>query len=535
MKKALICLLFLSVGIALCAQQKYALVIGNGNYTGISKLTNPVNDANDVSAALQGLGFTVDKVLDGNLDQMESAISRLKNRLSIEKNSYGFFFYAGHGVQSNGSNYLLPVNANIPSENALKERAVSLQYMMSELNDAGNDLNIIVLDACRDNPFGWARSGNRGLALVSAPVGSIVMYATSANSTAADGDGRNGLFTSELLKNLKTPGLNVQELFNKTGQDVLKVSGGKQHPEISLRFFDNAYLGAKPVVVQLPKPEPAPEYIVPAEERPPEYIVTVPKNMVRIQGGTFTMGSSANEPERRNDETQHQVTVSSFYIGKYQVTQKEYQELMGKNPSLFKGDNLPVERVSWYDAVEYCNALSLKEGLMPAYTIDKDRSDANNKNENDTLRWLVTLNKNANGYRLPTEAEWEYACRAGTTTPFNTGNNITTGNANYNGNNPYNNNSKGEYRQKTTNVGSFSPNPFGLYDMHGNVCEWCWDWYGSYASGEQKDPTGAISDFYRVVRGGSWDDSGQDLRSAFRNGLTPLGSRDDFGFRLVRE
>jgi len=99
-------------------------------------------------------------------------------------------------------------------------------------------------------------------------------------------------------------------------------------------------------------------------------------------------------------------------MGKYQVTQKEYQEAMGKNPSYFKGDNLPVEQVSWYDAVEYCNVLSRKEGLTPAYTIDKERSDINHKDENATVRWLVTWNKNANGYRLPTEAEWEYACRA---------------------------------------------------------------------------------------------------------------------------
>ena len=145
------------------ALQKYALVIGNGAYTNLSRLNNPVNDAEDMAAALQSLGFTVDKVLNGNLDQMESAIMRLKNRLSVSKNAYGFFFYAGHGVQSGGVNYLIPVGVNIPGENALRERAVSVQFMLGELNDAGNALNVVVLDACRDNPFPWARSGNRGL------------------------------------------------------------------------------------------------------------------------------------------------------------------------------------------------------------------------------------------------------------------------------------------------------------------------------------------------------------------------------------
>ena len=147
--------------------QKYALVIGNGNYSGISSLMNPVNDANDIAATLQGMGFTVDKVLNGNLEQMESAVFRLKNRLSASKNSYGFFFYAGHGVQSSGENYLIPVTANnISRENHLRQRAVSVQKILDEFNEAGNTLNVMVLDACRDNPFAWARSGSRGLAAI---------------------------------------------------------------------------------------------------------------------------------------------------------------------------------------------------------------------------------------------------------------------------------------------------------------------------------------------------------------------------------
>jgi formylglycine-generating enzyme required for sulfatase activity len=261
---------------------------------------------------------------------------------------------------------------------------------------------------------------------------------------------------------------------------------------------------------------------------------TVPANFVRVEGGTFTMGSPASEPERMYNEVQHRVTVNAFYIGKYQVTQAEYEAVMGANPSYFKGSNLPVERVSWYDAVEFCNKLSQKEGLTPAYTIDKTRSDPNNRSENDTVRWLVTWNQNANGYRLPTEAEWEYACRAGTTTPFSTGNNITTSNANYNGNYPYNNNAKGIYREKTTPVGSFAPNPWGLYDMHGNVWEWCWDWYGDYSSGAQTDPRGAVTGSYRVLRGGFWGNLGQYLRSALRGSGGPSIRGLDIGFRLVR-
>jgi len=262
---------------------------------------------------------------------------------------------------------------------------------------------------------------------------------------------------------------------------------------------------------------------------------SVPIDMVLIKGGTFTMGSPANEPERMDHEgPRHQVTVSSFYMGKYEVTQKEYQEIMGTNPSGIKGDNLPVENVSWYDAIEYCNIRSKKEGLTPAYTINKNQNDPNNTSKFDIVRWTVNWNKNANGYRLPTEAEWEYACRAGTTTPFSTGNNITTSQANYDGNDPYNISAKGEYREKTTSVGSFAPNAWGLYDMHGNVWEWCWDWYGDYTSGAQTDPMGAGSGTVRVFRGGSWYLPEEFVRSAYRASIDPNYREIPLGFRLVR-
>jgi formylglycine-generating enzyme required for sulfatase activity len=242
-------------------------------------------------------------------------------------------------------------------------------------------------------------------------------------------------------------------------------------------------------------------------------------SFVRLAGGTFTMGSPSNEPQRDNDEVQHQVTISAFYMGKYQVTQAEYEAVMGTNPSWFNGSNLPVECVSWYDAAEFCNRLSQREGLTLAYSGSGDN---------------IISNWNANGYRLPTEAEWEYACRAGTTTPFSTGNNITTSQANYYGYGPYNNNAAGIYRETTTPVGSFAPNPWGLYDMHGNVWEWCWDWYGSYSSGAQNNPRGPVSGDYRVVRGGSWYYFGRYLRSAFRNFNYPSSRNYFIGFRLVR-
>ncbi len=242
-------------------------------------------------------------------------------------------------------------------------------------------------------------------------------------------------------------------------------------------------------------------------------------DFVLIKGGTFVMGSPATEAEREKDETQHRVTVGDFYMGKHEVTQRQYREVMGSNPSHFQGDDLPVENVTWFEAVRYCNARSVREGLIPAYSI----------------RGLtVSRNRNATGYRLPTEAEWEYACRAGTTSPFGTGANITTDQANYYGTYPYNNAARGEYRQQTVPVRSFDPNRWGLYNMHGNVWEWCWDWYGSYGSGDQANPAGASSGTFRVYRGGGWNDFGRHLRCAYRAASPPAHRVGNIGFRLVR-
>jgi formylglycine-generating enzyme required for sulfatase activity len=234
--------------------------------------------------------------------------------------------------------------------------------------------------------------------------------------------------------------------------------------------------------------------------------------MVRINGGTFTMGSPANEPKRNADEgPQRQVTVSSFYISRYVVTQKEYREIMGKNPSVFKGDNLPVENISWFDAIEYCNRRSRNEELTPVYTISGSWD-----------KQTVTWNRNANGYRLPTEAEWEYACRAGTATVYNTGASISDNTGWYNANSG----------NTTHPVGEKPANAWGLYDMHGNVWEWCWDWYGTYASGAQTDPTGASSGSYRVLRGGCGFSPAEEVRSAKRYYNNP-SYRIISGFRLV--
>jgi formylglycine-generating enzyme required for sulfatase activity/Tfp pilus assembly protein PilF len=227
----------------------------------------------------------------------------------------------------------------------------------------------------------------------------------------------------------------------------------------------------------------------------------------RIQGGTFLMGSSGQDQDRSSDEIRHSITIRPFLMSKYEVMQKEYREITGTNPSYFKGDTLPVENVSWFDALEYCNTRSLREGLTPAYAING---------------YTVTWNRNADGYRLPTEAEWEYACRAGTTAPYYLGN---IDNAGWYGGN-------GGFASHP--VGQKQANVWGLYDMHGNVGEWCWDWYGNYSSDSQTDPLGPANGSERVKRGGSWFDDRRLVRSAARDKATPTRRNYDLGFRLVR-
>jgi len=257
-----------------------------------------------------------------------------------------------------------------------------------------------------------------------------------------------------------------------------------------------------------------------AAEKPAPSPIAQKSNMALIPEGFFLMGSPVNERDRFNAEgPQHKVTLKAFYLCKYEVSQKEFQDIMGINNSTFKGDNYPVDMVSWFEAIEYCNALSKKEKLKPAYTVNNDS---------------VTWDRSANGYRLPAEAEWEYACRAGTVTAFYTGNNITTSQANYDGNWPYGNNPRGEYRRKFTEAGSFPANPWGLHDINGNAWEWCWDWFGPYSETDKENPSGASSGSTRVQRGGSWGSTGAELRCAFRRSYYPNERVISAGFRVAR-
>jgi uncharacterized protein (TIGR03067 family) len=231
------------------------------------------------------------------------------------------------------------------------------------------------------------------------------------------------------------------------------------------------------------------------------YTNSIGMKFMWIAPGTLAMGSTEKEEGRNKDEVQHKVTLTKgFFLGMHTVTQEQWQAIMGSNPSHFKGDkNLPVENVSWDDCQEFCKKLQAKD---------------------------------KKAYRLPTEAEWEYACRAGTTTPFAYGETISTDQANYNGDEVYGKGKKGVYRAQTTVVGSFPPNAWGLFDMHGNVWQWCQDKYGEYAAKDATDPPGATSGDARVVRGGARYNHPASLRCAARHYFLPSYRSSYIGVRV---
>jgi formylglycine-generating enzyme required for sulfatase activity len=500
--------------------KRLALVIGNSAYPN-APLKNPVNDAQDIAAALRALGFEVISRENVNQNDMKRAIREFGEK--IRGAAVGLFYYAGHGVQVNGENYLVPVDAKVESEQEVEYECVKAGFVLAQMDAARNSMNIVILDACRNNPFVRSfRSESKGLAQMDAPSGTLIAYATAPGSVASDGAGRNGLYTQELLKQMRTSGLGIEDVFKRVRISVRAATQQKQTPWESSSLVGDFYFSGSTAAKAAPpisnsgdnkpnEPASAAKTSSPAAK---SFKSQQGIEMVYVPPGRFMMGSNGLDRER----PVHEVTISQpFYMGKYEVTQAQWQAVMGNNPSSFKGGSLPVDSVSWDNAIAF----------------------------------LARLNAQNDGYsyRLPTEAEWEYACRAGTTGDYAGdldamawfGNNsgrgrldaaeiMRTDSANYQ-------KRITENGGQTHPVGSKLPNSFGLFDMHGNVWEWCQDWFHANYEGAPNDGSAWLSggeQRFRVVRAGSWQDDATLLGSAYRYGIVPnFGANSGLGFRVV--
>jgi len=473
-------------------QTRKAVVIGMSAYVGVNNLNNTLNDANDMADVLRKLGFEVTLLENVDLQTLRTGLDKWYN--SIEGNDMAVFYYAGHGMSdSHGKNYLIPVGASLLSEADLATYTLSVANVLDNMDAKNVKMKLLILDACRTNEFArsWNRGGgNKGLDAISAE-GTYIAFATAPNSTAQDGGNyglHNGVFTYYLKQEIMKPGLTISNVFDNVAKNVSKCTNKQQIPFRNNGLSDDFYFiaGDNPTPYNPPTPTPY---------NPPAPTPTNDLNieMVFVENGTFTMGCTGEQGDDcfNDEEPAHQVTLSSFYIGKYEVTQAQWKAIMGNNPSYFKGDNLPVEQVSWNDVQDFIRKLNIQTG------------------------------KN---YRLPTEAEWEYAARGG---------NKSRG-YKYSGNkNP---DKVAWCGIGTTHpVGTKSSNELGIYDMSGNVSEWCQDWYGNYSSLAQRDPMGPPfdSESNHVVRGGGWYDDVGAIRVSCRRGGWTGYSNSGYGFRLA--
>ena len=539
--------------------QRWAILIAVNDYIHLKDLEYCVADQKALRDRLVASGFRQDRVFllaDRADDAQYLPIKRnIEQQLNlvlglVHEGDVVVVGFSGHGKHASGGSYLCPADTELEDPETL----VAVNGIMERLSRCPASLKLMIVDACRDvlQPGGAkttrASDDMRRFAdgLKQEPIPEGVLLLTSCAPGEISWEEKefgHGVFMHFLLQGLKgqadvngNGGVTLKELadYTRDETDLYAVRRWTRHQRPwleskgDIRVLDFEIGGlSQPDHLVAPFNKQAAQAAQQAWARhlraDAATTNSIGMKLTLIPAGEFLMGSPDEEEDRSDGETEHRVWIRKpFFLGVYEVTQAEYKRVMGTNPSYFSSagrgkesvsgldtSRFPVELVSWDDAAEFCRKLS---------SLPEERAARRT-------------------YRLPTEAEWEYACRAGTTSPFHFGSQLNGEQANSDGGYPYGTTDKGPDLERTTTVGSYAPNAFSLYDMHGNVYEWCQDWYDVqyYATSPSADPKGPSSGSSRVLRGGSWGSSAWYCRSAARVRYAAGGRYDDDGFRLLCE
>jgi formylglycine-generating enzyme required for sulfatase activity len=519
--KFFVFILLLLASSILYANERVALVIGNAAYQDIEILANTINDAKDIAKTLEMLQFKVILKTNLNKKQMGKALNEFEKTLG--KDTVGVFYYAGHAVQIGKKNYLLPIDASINSPNDVHFESMQVDRVLSTMGFAKNKVNIIILDACRNNPFKKYRGfqDSSGLSDMKAPEGFLIIHSTTPGKKSADGIGKNGLFTQYLNKNMTIPNRDILFILTKTRNEVIKQSkalGYKQVPWETSSLLapfcfkscpleqSTSYSSTKLIFTPTPPnpPNPPTPPIPPFEKNLP----LIEPEMVEITGGVFTMGCDKLICRENDEKPAHQVIISSFYIGKYEVTFAQWDACVKAKACSNKPDDngwgrdtRPVININWNDTQEF-------------------------------IQWLNSVT--GKKYRLPTEAEWEYVAHSETNYPW--GDSVDVNRANCDGCG-----SQWDKQQRTAPVGSF-PAYKKLYDIYGNISEWVQDCYHKTYDNAPKDGTAWIincsknsnNQIVGILRGGSWWDQPSIVSSTHRYLRVRARRPSMNGFRIAK-
>lgn len=498
------------------AAPKVALVIGNSQYARVEEqLKNPVNDATAVAASLKNLGYQTTVVLNASLKQTLAAIEQ--SRAAVDKNGSFVFYYAGHGIQVDGSNYLVPIDADMSTRDLVNYQALRLQDIVGKISQSAASQQIFVIDACRNDPFPKTyRSAVRGLAResVNTSKDSMIMYSASAGEVAEDGKGRHGVFTEVLLNAMQQEGVTLPVLMDDIKAQVSRKTNGKQNP-----YYEGSGLSR---FTFRQRTTPAPIPIV-----PPAYRDAINTNVLKdCENCPEVVKTTLIDSQRR---------PYTLMVGKYEVTKKQFIQFVEEtnyniqdegcyvldnniwikdgsfsylNPSFVQNENHPVTCVSYEDASAYIKWLNQKSGAR---------------------------------YRLPTTHEWNQIASAGTQKTYPTGSCITSQQANFDSRSLEKScqDSSKIYLQKTQPVSSYQPNAWGIYNLAGNVSEWTntcspvEDSLVNLFSRFKKDDSCAGKKIY--LKGGSWLDPARNLQIETSQMESRSIRRYTYGFRIVKE